>query len=315
MTDPYDKYLDDFGARLRSASPSPVPPQRRRGVLAGALATTGALAVTLVLLLTGSPQGTPLDVVAKARAALSPRGEIVYLKIRTEPPGGPDRTTERWTATDPPRWRVVQTLPSDRSGGTVRGGRRIVGRMELSYARGAQSTYLARFDELIVQQGYAEGGPASMPPGPLVANLRALLAEGSVRDAGLAERDGRTVRRLVQRKALPGNEMHTFVYDVDPDSFAPVAAELRFRSPARRLPGGRSAPALRTDIVFTVLAYERIPLNARSAKLLTIPTTPKTEVTRISAAERRRQQREAQKGCHTRSDGTRVCPVRPPRRP
>jgi len=326
MSDPYDRYLDDFGARLHAAASGRVSASRpRRRLALGALIATAAVAVAFVLVLAGSPAGRPLDVVAEARAALAPPGEIVYLRITTSSsavgPGGikgtkpPSSTTEQWTAADPPRWRLVQTIPRDRRNGTVSDGdgRRIVGRQEFAYAAGRQSDFSVELNRLVVNTGYSDDGLAARSPGPFggdpATDLRAMLAERKVTDAGLVDVGGRTVRRLISESSGPGKPTRRLIYDVDPETFAPVRGVLRFGFPAST----RSAVVV--AVTFTVNRYERLPVNAQTAKLLTIATNARTKVTIITPEARRRLLREREKGCRRAAEGGRICPLRRARRP
>lgn len=322
MSDPYDRYLDDFGARLQAAV-SARPRRPRRRLALGSLIATAAVAAALVLVLPGSPAGRPLDVVAEARAALAPPGEIVYLRITTSwsaDPGGtapPPSTTEQWTAADPPRWRLVQTLPRDHRNGTVSDGdgRRIVGRQEFAYAAGRQSDYRVELNRLLINTGYSEHGAAAKRPGPLggdpATELRAMLTHGKVTDAGLVDTGGRTVRRLISESSGSGGPARRFTYDVDPDTFAPVRGVLRLRF---GFPAGTRSPVVLTS-TFTVDRYERLPINAQTAKLLTIATNARTKVTVVTAEARRRLLRERTKGCRRTADGDRVCRLTRARRP
>lgn len=328
MSDPYDRYLDDFGARLHAAASGRVSASRpRRRLALGALIATAAVAVAFVLVLAGSPAGRPLDVVAEARAALAPPGEIVYLRITTSSsavgPGGtkgtkpPSSTTEQWTAADPPRWRLVQTIPRDRRNGTASDGdgRRIVGRQEFAYAAGRQSDYRVELNRLVVNTGYSDHGSAARLSGPLggdpATELRAMLTHGKVTDAGLVETGGRTVRRLISESSGSEGPTRRFTYDVNPDTFAPVRGVLRLRF---GFPAGTRSPVVLTS-TFTVDRYDRLPVNAQTTKLLTIATDSRTKTTIITPEARRRLLRERTKGCRRAAEGGRICPLRRARRP
>ncbi len=317
MSDRYDRYLDDFGARLQAAgSASPRRPRRRLAL--GTLITTAAVAVALVVVLSGSPAGRPLDVVAEARAALAPRGEIVYLRITASSAIGPEgakppppSTTEQWTAADPPRWRLVQTIPRGRGNGTVSDGdgRRIVGRQEFAYAAGRQSDFSVELNRLVVNTGYSDDGLAARP-GPFggdpATDLRAMLAERKVTDAGLVETGRGTVRRMVSQSAGPGRPTRRFTYDVDPETFAPVRGVLRVEF--------RPSPLILTSI-FTIERYERLPLNAQTARLLTIDTNARTKVTVLTPEARRRRVHESTKDCRRTAAGNLTCPLPPTQLP
>jgi hypothetical protein len=65
--------------------------------------------------------------------------------------------------------------------------------------------------------------------------------------------------------------VRTLVYDVDPQTFAPIEGTLTITIPSR-------PHALRLTSRMHVDAYERIPLTATTARLLRIQTTPRTTV-------------------------------------
>jgi hypothetical protein len=304
MTD-LDRYLDDFGGRLEDAARGRRRPQRRRRlVLAFAAAVAGAAVLATVL--TASQR--VLDPVAEAREALLAPGEIVYMKVTSSllDAEGPANTVELWSATDPPRWRMVQEL--DPAAGIVSDEHgRVRGRMELSYGNGEQSVYYAERDTLEVNQGFSDHGPHARVPNPLTfgsgdveADLRTMLRDGEVTDMGEQQAGGRTVRRLVsESEGGTAKVARRLVYDVDPDSFEPIQATLTFRL-------GDNADAFTTRM--TVDAYERIPIDEASARLLEIQTTPRTKVT-VNTPE---EMRERDRRCRHRDEGMAVCPAPDP---
>jgi hypothetical protein len=93
------------------------------------------------------------------------------------------------------------------------------------------------------------------------ADLRTMLAKGKLKDAGLVEADGRTVRRL-----QGGDPLRRWVYDVDPDTFAPVGGSMTLHFPHG---GGEHTTR------FYVEVYERIPLGS---DVFTIQTRPRPQV-------------------------------------
>ena len=318
MTDPYERYLDDFGERLARTS----PPHRSRtpALAAGALAL--AAVVAALLLLPGTRAGRRLDVVAEARAALAPPGEVVHLRIVT---GASrvglqpllSRKTDQWSAVDPPRWRIAQTLSGDGSAQVFNGLRSPVsGRQEVSYAHGVERTYLAEHDLLTRVEGFSDSGPAAKVPSPLggdpATDLRALLSHGRARDAGVVRVGGRDVRRIVVEQASSPRLRSDLTYDVDPTTFAPIRGVVRVRFLP---PGDRRHPRPRplvSAVTFTVTAYERISLDATSAKLLRIQTTPRTKVVVVTAAQRRRKEGTKAMGgrCRRSATGATVCALR-----
>ena len=188
---------------------------------------------------------------------------MVTQSVASPRTGRPSRplTTEQWSAVDPPRWRL-----------SFDGGRE-----QVAYAHVAMRNYNSVHNALTVYRGYRDRGVVSKAPGMFsndpVAGLRAMLAAGKVRDAGEVTVAGRTVRRLVSVERIPQPRGHQFVqrttYDLDPKTFAPIGGTLQFDiGPARKL-----------TLTFHVDRYERLPLNAENAKLLTIPTNAQTKVT------------------------------------
>ncbi|WP_354698707.1 hypothetical protein DSM112329_04397 [Paraconexibacter sp. AEG42_29] len=279
--DEYDRYLDDFGGRLRSAATGPPPRARRRWVLGvGGTLTLAGAATAIVLAIGGGAAGERLDVVAEARAALAPRGKILHLVAygRLGPPGvrtieGGTRN-ERWIAVDRPRrWR-------ERSAGVRDPGNVF----ERSYARGVLRTYTAADARLEVRSGYSEAGATARPPalvdipGPdPAAGLQRLLAGGRVRDGGELRVRGRDVRRLVVTSSTAADRRQRIVYDVDPDTFAPVQVQI---TNVAGLPATSGRPPSQVRTVFSVVVtrYETLPDDAAGARLLRIATPPGTTV-------------------------------------
>jgi hypothetical protein len=270
--DRYDQLMDGFGAQLaRAGERMTVRHARRRLLTLGGLAASGALAAVLVLLGVGGGGGGSLDVLAQARAALAPPREIVHLVVTSSLVGrahGRPLTTEQWSATDPPRWRIAVDD----------------GRQQMAYAHGAQRVYFRPRNTLSIYRGYSDRGVPSKAPGMFsndpVAGLRAMLAAGKLRDTGEATVDGRTVRRLVGEMRIPegrGALVQRTTYDVDPRTFAPLGGTLEFDL----------ARGHRVTMRFHVDRYERLPLTAENAKLLTIRTNAATKVT-VHDLKRRR---------------------------
>jgi hypothetical protein len=323
--DGLDRYIEDFGRKLGAAA---TPRSRSRvlrlGLAAGAL---GAVTAAVAVLLTTS--GEQLDPVAEAQAALAAPGEIVHMRITSTfvaPKAASvpaPQTTEQWSAPDPPRWRFVQTLPAPKAGqggvGDAHGP--ITGRQEFSYAHGVQRSYIANRDTLTVNRGFSDNGGAAHVPSPLgpasgdpQTDLRSMLASGDVTDEGEVQAAGRTLRRLVSVDPATaakrrGAVVRRLVYDVDPQTFAPVQATLTLTVPSR-------PHVLRLTSRMHVDAYERIPLTTATAALLRIRTTPRTKVIVNTAAQLRARELRFRRSCHKRKSGTLVCKaprVRPPR--
>jgi hypothetical protein len=318
--DPLERYFDDFGTRLRCAATGRTqrPLGRRRLALASALGVV-AIGVTALAL---DVSGTRLDPVAEARAALAAPGEIIYMKITSTSDlgnagaGAPPQTTEQWSGVAPPRWRVVQTLPPPGSpGGTMTNSdgpiTPISGRVEMAYGGGEQRQYIADSDTLTVQQGFTDDGPAARVPsvipassGDVETDLRAMLTGGEVTDEGEQQADGRQVRRFVivrRRGHGDGAAEWRFVYDVDPETYAPIGATVTLSIPDRS-----GEPQITTRI--HVDEYKKIPLNATTATLLEIQTTPQTKITVHTPDELHERERRMREQCRPSPDGDVACP-------
>jgi hypothetical protein len=259
----YQQLMDGFGAELaRAEARMTARRARRRRVTLGGLAASGALAAVLVLVGIGGGGGRGLDVFAQARAALAPPREVVHLVVTSSLVGRHSRplTTEQWSATDPPRWRISMDD----------------GHQQMAYARGVQRVYFRPRNALSIYRGYSAKSVPSKAPGMFsndpVAGLRAMLAAGKLRDAGEVTANGRTVRRLVGEMRTPerGDDfVRRITYDVDAKTFAPLGGTLEFL-----LAHGHSS-----TMRFDVDRYERLPLTTENAKLLTIHTNAQTKVT------------------------------------
>lgn len=328
MTEPerFERHLDDFGARLaRAAAQSPPQRSRPRPL---ALSICGALVAAVgvaVVLAAAGERG--LDPVAEARAALAPHGAIVYMKITSTmiSPGAssvpPPQTTEQWSVADPPRWRFVQTIPPSRGGTVVDADGPVTGRQELSYAAGVALMYLADRDTITVTRGYSDDDGAARLPSVLgqgsgdpAVDLRSMLLKGTVSDRGEQQLRGRAVRRFVieQRSHLPNDArtLRRLVYDVDPQTFAPVEGRMSLR-----FGPGRSTPSL--TVRMHVDAYERIPLTATTAGLLRIRTTPRTKATFDTKRRLEARARAFRARCHPIQKGRALAcpPPDPPKVP
>ena len=165
-------------------------------------------------------------------------------------------------------------------------------------------------------RGFSDAGLAAHLPsllgsgsGDLQTDLRSLLAGGDVTDDGEVQVGGRTMRRLVSVDPPPaakrrGGLRRRLVYDVDPQTFAPVQATLTLSVPSR-------PNALRITIRMHVDAYERIPLTAATAGLLRIRTTPRTKVVVNTAAQLRARAERVRKSCHKLKSGVLACKAAP----
>lgn len=252
-----------------------VPPRWRRTGALGAVAAVAGM-VAAAVLLTGGSGG--IDVVAKARAALAPRGQIVHMRWTIEPAGCAASASkkcrssrlrmEQWSTDDPYRARRI-----------IRTASRFGGPTQVAYADGKMQTYSGHV--LRIERAPDPPRPLIDPPlgrfegifhGDAAAALRRMLAQGTVHDAGTAQVDGRPVRRLVGHLSF-SRSFERVVYDVDRETFAPVDGTLTFKSTAdgESRGGGFSSH-------FRVTRYERIDLTPETSKLLTITPKPGTNV-------------------------------------
>lgn len=276
----YEQYLDAFGDELRRAG-EPEPRRPRRRWLA--LAPAGAVAcVVAVLAVGGGGSGGDLDPVAAAEAALTPRGDIIHMRmVVNHGPGRATHTfdrapivTEQWSATGPDRSRVLVNAPGitgrvrlqDGAGRTIRSERvtkseyTVTGDrapMTAHYEGGKTIGRLTMFDRYVPRPTYFEDVLPGRDP---IAGLRQKLASGELRDAGEARSGGETVRRLVST----GDAAQT--YDVDSETFAPLAITLG---------SGRDASK------YTVTRYERLPKTAANLRLLRIEQAQETQVFKV----------------------------------
>src|ERR1035441_5119255 len=111
--------MEDFGRQLQEAETRAARGKRRRGRIAAGTVVLAGIAVG-TLMLTGPGGGGRLDIVAQAKAALAPAGQVMHLitPSHMEMRGGseavivgPDteentpRLTEPWSPSQPTRWR------------------------------------------------------------------------------------------------------------------------------------------------------------------------------------------------------------------
>jgi hypothetical protein len=249
------------------------------------------------LVLTGIGGGGRLDVLTQAKAALAPAGQIVHLvtTAHTEMRGGSQseivgpeaeengpRVAERWSTTKPLRWRVASTVPIVTAHGTS------TGPVQRAYGDGTEELYIQPLNTLNVRTGVSEGSPwVSMSAGPLgsdpVARIHAMLEAGQLHEAGNGTVGGHAVKRLIgQELEAPAGDPHQpwpVEYDVDPETFAPV--RFTVEEAGVSIPGNTGVPTLVVD----VNAYEALPLNERTASLLSIHPTGNPTVERHAAGE------------------------------
>jgi hypothetical protein len=294
--DGYEQLVEEFGRRLEAAGTRPIAGHRSRRAVASAV-VLGVIAAGALALSGIGDGGGRLDVVAQARAALAPTGQIVHLvtTAHTEMRGGSHseivgreaeenapRVAERWSTTKPLRWRVASSVPIVTAHGTS------IGPVQRSYGEGTEELYVQPLNTLNVRAGVSEGSPwVSMSAGPLgsdpVARIHAMLEAGQLREAGGGIVDGHAVKRLIGRELdAPGGTSHQpwpVEYDVNPETFAPV--RFTVEEVGVRIPGNTGVPTVLVD----VNAYEVLPLNERTASLLSIHPTGNPIVERHTARD------------------------------
>lgn len=248
MTDLFPQMRDELnrvaGQRARRS--------RLRRRLPATVALTMMTGVAGFLALGASSGG--IDVVAEARAALAGPEEIIHYVGTVTVAGNEPEQIKQWATVEPTRWHVVRATG------------------EAAYRDGEMTTYNASRGSLHTLRGLADNPPAPPGFGPLgsdaVTTIKRMLAAEQLQDIGQATVDGCTVRRL--RGRTPGigpNAPLEVTYDVDPESYEPVAA---------RAEPGRGAPAV--DIRFET--FERLPFTPTTEHLLEVqPATPPTSVT------------------------------------
>jgi hypothetical protein len=280
----YERLLDDFGQMLHEAETRPAGRQRgRRRAAAGALALAGIATGTLML--TGAGSGGRLDIVAQAKAALEPLGHVVHLVTtsRMEMRGGSQaeivgpeaedntpRVAERWSASQPTRWRVAATVPSVTAQGTH------PEQVQRAYAGGIEEVYLQSLNTLDIRTGVSEDSTrVSLHDGPLgtdpVARIRSMLEAGQLHNAGSGTVDGHAVERLVGDELSPplgwSHPPWPVECDVDPNTYTPI--RFTVEEVGMSFPGNTGTP---TQVV-EVNTYEQLPLNETTVSLLSIHPT------------------------------------------
>lgn len=279
----YERLLEDFGQSLQEAETRPAGGHhRRRRVASVGFVLAGITAG--VLLLTGVGSGGRVDVVAQAEAALAPSGNVVHLVttshmemrggsqaeiVGTEAELNTPRVAERWSATQPTRWRVAATVPSVTAQGTH------PEQVQRSYGGSTEEVYLRSLNTLEITTGVSGDGLQVRSSGPLgadpVARIRSMLEAGQLHDTGSGTVDGRVVSRLVgEELSPPSGAPHApwpVEYDVDPNTYAPV--RFTVEEVGMNFPGNAGTP---TEVV-EVNTYEQLPLNETTAVLLSIHPT------------------------------------------
>jgi hypothetical protein len=266
-----------------------------RPVVVGA--TAMALAIAIVIS-TDLGSGPP-DVIAEARAALEPRGDVLHLVLLggpVTPAGRPagellsdsggrtfrrlTRRTEQWSATSPLRFRsrreVVDPKTGERgstnygliSDGTGAGTAWSDQSWDRNPARTSTLENIAPYGDVAEVGALRTADPAG--------EIRRQLDAGTFTDQGTAKVDGTTLRRLVA--TIPGRARgngyvpdQRIVYLIDAETYAPRRFELQQRAPAGAdVPDRykRFVPAER----FEIGTYEHLPLDDATRALFAVPT-------------------------------------------
>jgi len=279
----YERLLEGFGELLQEADARTAErrPGPRRAV-AGALALAVILTASGTLMLTGTGGSGRLDIVAQAEAALSPVGHVVHLVTTShmEMRGGSQaeivgpeaednepRVAERWSASQPTRWRVLATVPSVTAQGTH------LEQVQRAYAGSVEEVYLQSVNTLDITTGISEGGTrVDLHDGPLgvdpAARIRSMLEAGQLHSAGGGTVDGRVVERLVGDEPSssfgPAHPPWPIEYDVDANTYIPV--RFTVEEVGMSFPGNTGTP---TQVV-EVNTYEQLPINETTTSLLGI---------------------------------------------
>lgn len=150
-----------------------------------------------------------------------------------------------------------------------------------------------------INEGFNDSGPGARTPGLFgltggadpAADLQRALTLGDLIDEGEQQVNGRTVRRLVGKPSPNDGKRVTrrFVYDVDPDTFAPVGGEMQIGYPTTQ--GNPITTRFHVD------EYDRLPATTENERLLKIATGPATKTTTNSAEKLREQERDLFKDC------------------
>lgn len=313
---------DALATALERNADTPVarPARRRRLIVALSVAAVAAGAV--VAISAAGPSDGPVDIVSEARAALSPRSEMLHYVVKgtpVEPSDGLNPrplgsacpqtgSSEVWQTTAPDRWRAV--LPANPRGPRCprtfdRHGQEVVGPTEVAWDRGTSSRYQPGTGTLDIIRGYAPNSSARNVPvsdqrlgtGDPVTVLRRLLASGTVRDTGGTTLEGREVRVLegtVEERSPRGKAKMTteMIYAVDAESFAPVRAVTTrhfSRRSGQRGARGWFTASFGQRLDFTV--YEHLPLTPKTERLLAIRPATRTDTTDLTLDEFRRELR------------------------
>ena len=292
---------------------------RRSIVVAlGAACSAGIIAVVLSIALAASPTGGPVNVLARAQAALGTQGQLVHYVVRVKsareiPTRGADRVigdtdctpppTEVWQTTQPNRWRAL--VPANSACVAVKADTdpKVDG-LELAWDAGTSTTYDRSGTTIDIVTGYPANSSAGVVPigirtagsGDPVAVVQILLAERRLTARGTRRVDGREVRHLIGQRQTTYRDITTrerYAYDVDPDTFEPIritqTSTSRPTDTSNRC--GSYCRGLRVPqtLTLTFESYERRPLNDEAKSLLRIKPPAGTSTRRRTQDELRKQ--------------------------
>lgn len=301
------------------AGPRRISPRRPLVLGLGFVLTAAVVAVILSVALAASPSTGPVNVMARAQAALPAEDELVHYAVRVQsvrriPTRGATRfeapsrcvapPTEVWQTKNANRWRAL--TPSNsicRSDGTPVSVPETDG-VEFAWNHGTSSWYTRGRSTMQIVSGYPLNSSAGVVPvaitsvgtGDPITVVRKLLAEGDLRSLGDRTLGGRKVRRLLGTRTMTRHDIFTserYTYDVDPSTFEPV----RITRVSRSRPAdttnrcGRRCRAIKVPQTITLdfENYERQPLNSDTQKLLTINPPKGTRITRQTQTELRQK--------------------------
>jgi hypothetical protein len=280
MSDPVDDLKRELIAAAESQQRHAAADARRRrlgrrlGRSRIQLAAAALVIVATGSLIASAPWDTSPSFLARAEAALTPRGGAVlhqrWVATTTSTEFGctvRHRPSEIWIDQRPPhRYRVLLSDPPPPR--LLNAGRRALACWngegpELGGVLDAGGTL-----EFVSRDKLRPVGPRFGTPVDPVADLRRSLDAGTAHDDGKTEFDGRTAQRIRvdpdPRCASRGCPQQPFYWYVDPESFHPVGMEG---------PAGIDRPGerfLRLDVVVRFLAYERLPRTAANLALTDI---------------------------------------------
>jgi hypothetical protein len=166
----------------------------------------------------------------------------------------------------------------------------------LAYANGVERIYDPRHNYVAINPPDKVPPPETLPlptsgmagqeRGAPSASLRRMLAEGDLHDAGTVQVNGKTARRLTGVSDAP--VARRFVYDVDPNTFAPVDATIitKHQTVAASRVGlhvSHQVEIAKVIAHFQIKSYERIKPTPKAATLLKLHPQPDTKIYHLPA--------------------------------